>query len=134
MVQQHALCEIAFPDAVHGKPRRQTNITPRPRTIMLIMHTFALDDPSRVALQVAASAALVVAVLFFMWKLPASGERFFSWAPPLALISAWAGLAAVVFSILLWWLPAKDVWVTGILLVLDPAALCAGVLVLSRRR
>jgi len=90
----------------------------------------ALADGPRVALQVAGSAALVAAVLFFMWKLPASGERFYGWAPPLALMSAWAGLAGLAFSVLLWIMPMPDVWITGLLLVLDPAAMCAGLLVL----
>jgi hypothetical protein len=90
----------------------------------------ALDDVPRLTIQVIASLGLVAAVLWFMWKLPASGERFFAWAPPLALMSAWAGLVAVVISIVLWWLPGPDVWITGILLVLDPAALCGGILVL----
>ncbi len=94
------------------------------------MLTLALDDGTRVAIQVAASVALVVAVLVFMWKLPATGERFFGWAPPLALASAWAGLFAVFASIMLWWLPGTDWWITAIMLVLDPAAICAGVLVL----
>lgn len=89
-----------------------------------------MADGPRLTIQVAASLVLVAAVLWFMWKLPASGERFFTWAPPLALMSAWAGLIAVVFSIVLWWLPGPDVWLTGILLVLDPAALCGGILVL----
>lgn len=90
----------------------------------------ALSDGPRVTLQVIASIGLVIAVLVFMWKLPASGERFFGWAPPLALMSAWAGLIGVLFSVLLWIMPMPDLWITGILLVLDPAAICAGTLVL----
>ncbi len=91
---------------------------------------FAMTDGPRVTLQVLASLGLVAAVLFFMWKLPASGERFYGWGPPLALMSAWAGLIGVVFSLLLWIMPMPDLWVTAILLVLDPAAICAGTLVL----
>jgi hypothetical protein len=89
-----------------------------------------LADGPRVALQVVASAALVAGVLFFMWKLPASGERFYGWAPPLALMSAWAGLGGLAFSVLLWFTSVPDIWITGLLLVLDPAAVCAGILVL----
>jgi len=90
----------------------------------------ALSEGSRVTLQVVASLGLVAAVLFFMWKLPASGERFFGWGPPLALMSAWGGLIGIVFSLCLWFMPMPDLWITGILLVLDPAAICAGTLVL----
>ncbi len=90
----------------------------------------AISDGPRVTLQVIASIGLVIAVLVFMWKLPASGERFFAWAPPLALMSAWAGLIGIFFSVLLWVMPMPDLWITGILLVLDPAAICAGTLVL----
>lgn len=90
----------------------------------------AMSEGLRLTLQVAASAALVVAVLWAMWRLPVSGERFFGWGPPLALFSAWCGLAGIVLSALMWALPNPDVWVVWAMLVLDPAALCAGILVL----
>jgi hypothetical protein len=96
----------------------------------MLPFTLALDDGPRVAIQVIASIGLVLVVLGFMWRLPASGERFFGWAPPLALMSAWAGLLGVIFSVLLWIMPMPDLWITGILLVLDPAAMCAGILVM----
>lgn len=97
---------------------------------LMLCTTLALSEGLRVAIQVVASLALVAAVLLFMWKLPVSGERFFGWAPPLALLSAWCGLAAVILSILLWRLPSPDWWISTTLLILDPASLCFGVLVL----
>jgi hypothetical protein len=84
----------------------------------------------RLTLQLIVSAALVFGVLFFMWRLPKAGERFFAWAPPLALLSAWGGLVAVIGSGLLWVLPNPDTWVTLLFLVLDPLAIAAGVLVM----
>lgn len=84
----------------------------------------------RLTIQLIASAALVLAVLFFMWRMPKTGERFFAWAPPLALLSAWGGLAALVGSGLLWVLPSPDAWVTLLFLVLDPLAITCGILVM----
>ncbi len=81
-------------------------------------------------LQVVASALLVIAVFYWMWRLPATGERFYGWAPPLALASVWLGLAALVLSLLLWVLPYPDNWVATTFLVLDPGAIGAGALVL----
>lgn len=81
-------------------------------------------------LQVVASALLVVAVFWYMWRLPLTGDRYFGWAPPLALLSAWLGLAAVVVSGLLWVLPYPDRWVAATFLVLDPGAIGTGMLVL----
>jgi len=81
-------------------------------------------------LQVLASAALVIAVFYWMWRLPQTGEKYFGWAPPLALASVWLGLAAVIASALLWFLPYPDQWVAATFLVLDPGAIGAGALVL----
>ena len=49
-------------------------------------------------LQVLGSAALVIAVLWFMWRLPRRGESLFGWAPPMALFSPWLGLFAVAVT------------------------------------
>ena len=84
----------------------------------------------QITLQVFVSGLLVVAVLWFMWRLPRRGEMFFGWAPPLSLLSAWAGLLAVACSLLLWVLPFADAWVAAVLLLMDPAAIAAGTLVL----
>ena len=81
-------------------------------------------------LKLALSALLVVLVLAAMWRIPRRDESYFNWAPPLALISAWVGLIALVVSVLLWILPVADPIIALLLLVLDPAAVCAGVLVL----
>ena len=81
-------------------------------------------------IKIFASAALVMAVLWFMWRLPHRGDALDGWAPPLALLSAWLGLAGVVMSALLWVLPYPDRWITLLFLLLDPAAIAAGVLVL----
>ena len=101
-----------------------------PAFLLSCFPALAMSEGLRLTLQVGGSALLVIGVLFFMWKLPASGERFYGWAPVLARLSAQLGLLAVIFSIVLWWLPGPDVWITAILLALDPAALCSGVLVL----
>ncbi|MEE9212098.1 MAG: hypothetical protein V3U29_05535 [Phycisphaeraceae bacterium] len=84
----------------------------------------------RLTIQVVASAALVMAVLWGMWRLPRRGEALFDWAPPMALISPWAGVLALVTSVLLWVLPYPDRWVSLTFLLLDPGAIATGVLVL----
>lgn len=81
-------------------------------------------------IQLIASAALVAAVLLFMWRLPRRGEAFFGWAPPLALLSAWVGLAALIGTIVLWFLESPDTWLATLFLLLDPCAIATGVLVL----
>lgn len=84
----------------------------------------------RITLQVLASAALFVAVLWGMWRLPRSGESLLGWAPPMALLGPWAGATAVVVSLLLWVLPHPDRWVALTFLALEPLAIGSGVLVL----
>jgi len=91
--------------------------------------SLAMSDGLRVTLQVIASIALVVAVLWAMWRIPRRGERGFAFAPPLALFSAWLGLAAVALSIALWFVAAADVWIALVMLVINPGALTAGILV-----
>ena len=81
-------------------------------------------------LQVAASFALVGAVIYYMFRLPRSGEALYGWAPPLALLSVWSGLVAVLLSPLLWVVRYPDLWIAAFLLLLEPAALAAGTLVL----
>ena len=83
-----------------------------------------------ISLKLALSALLVAAVLVFMWRIPRRDESYFNWAPPLALISAWLGLIALAVSLLLWLLPRPGPVIALLLLVLDPAAVCAGTLVL----
>jgi hypothetical protein len=85
---------------------------------------------SQLALQLFISALIVIGVLIYMWRMPRNGERYFGWAPPLALASVWIGVVAVVLSGVLWWLPYPDRWLTVTFLAIDPAAICAGVLVL----
>ena len=65
----------------------------------------------RVAMQVGASVLLVAVVLYFMWRMPRRGDALAGWAPPLAFMSAWSGLLAVVFSALLWVLPYPVLWI-----------------------
>ena len=79
---------------------------------------------------VLASFSLVAAVLWFMFRMPASGAGLYPWAPSLALVSAWFGLGAVALAAALWSLDHADYWVALALLLVDPAALTAGVLVL----
>lgn len=78
-------------------------------------------------LKVAASIALVAAVLWWMWRRPVR-ESLYPWAPPLALASAWLGLLAAIFSAGLWFLPYPDRWLVVVLLLLDPGASASGVL------
>jgi len=80
--------------------------------------------------QVTASYVLVAVVLWFMWRLPRRGESLFGIAPIMALGSAWLGVAAVVTSVLLWWVAMPDWLLAVVLLLLDPGALALGVLVL----
>lgn len=89
-----------------------------------------LSPITRLTLQLLASAALVVAVLWFMWRLPRKNTATYAgWTPWLAIGSAWAGLFAVVSAGLLWVLPYPDRWLPWILLLLCPAAVGAAVLV-----
>ncbi len=81
-------------------------------------------------LQVTLSFVLVTMVLFFMWRLPRRGESFFGWAPPLALISVWAGLMAVVCAVITWFVSRPDPLIAASLLFVDPAAITTGTLVL----
>ena len=85
---------------------------------------------TQLTVQLLVSALIVIAVLWFMWRLPRDGERFFAWAPPLALISAWGGLVGLIYSGLLWVLPFPDRWLVLVFLILDPMAIGAGTLVL----
>lgn len=84
----------------------------------------------RLTVQVVVSCIIVLGVLWFMWRLPRRGESLFGWAPPMALLSVWAGLMAVVISLLLWFVPVPDVWLVALLLILDPGSIAAGTLVL----
>jgi len=82
------------------------------------------------AIQVGASLALVVAVLWFMWRLPNRNDSLFGWGPPLALFSPWAGLFAVISSVVLWFIATPDSWLPVAFQLLYPAAIGSGVLVL----
>lgn len=84
----------------------------------------------RVALQVAASALLVAVVLWWMWRLPRKNETLFAWAPPLGLLSAWCGVVALIGTALLWAAAQPDRWIAMLFLVIDPAAVASGTLVL----
>ncbi len=81
-------------------------------------------------LQVALSAFVVATVLWFMFRMPGRSDALVPWGAPLALLSVWLGVAAVVLSALLWVVQYRDIWITVVLLVLDPGTLAAGVLVL----
>jgi len=84
-----------------------------------------------VNMQVAASIFVVVVVLVVVWRLPRKGARWFGWAPPLALGSAWAGLLSTMVSIALWLLSVGQNWLISLLfLLLVPGSLTAGILVL----
>ena len=81
-------------------------------------------------LQVALSFLLVAVVLFFMWRLPRRGESFFGWAPPLALVSAWTGLIAVICAVVTWFVSRPDPLIAASFLFVDPVAIAMGALVL----
>jgi len=82
-----------------------------------------------VTTQVIASAFIVLAVLWWMWRLPRKGATYDAWAAPLALGSAWAGLLGLVLSLLLWLVPFPDALVVALFLVIDPIAIGTGTLV-----
>jgi len=86
----------------------------------------------QLTLQVVISGLIVLAVLWFMWRIPRKNDTFFTWAPPLAFMSPWAGLAALIGSATLWALSANhaDQTVVILFLGLDPGAIATGVLVL----
>lgn len=81
-------------------------------------------------MQVSLAILITATVLWFMFRIPRRGESFYEWAPPLALFSAWMGLAALTLSGLLWLMELSDQWVALGLLLVDPATLTAGILVL----
>jgi len=83
----------------------------------------------RLTFQVVVSVLIVLAVLWWMWRLPRRDGAWFGWAPPLALVSAWSGMIGLILSLLLWILPYPDSWLVLVFLVLDPAAIGAGTLV-----
>ena len=85
---------------------------------------------SQLTIQLIVSALIVLAVLWFMWRLPRSGDKYFSWAPPLAFISAWMGLLGLVLSVVVRWLRYPDTWVALLFLMIDPIAIGTGTLVL----
>lgn len=84
----------------------------------------------RLTIQVIASLVLVVAVLWAMWRWPRKDESLFAWAPPLALFSAWVGLGALAFTVVIWFVYFPDRWLPVAFLLLDPATIGAGILVL----
>lgn len=82
-----------------------------------------------------ASAALVVGVLWFMWRLPRRGlNTLTTTGPVLALGGVWLGVASVAASAGLWWSGRPDWLVTVTFLLLDPVTIAAGVLVLWLQR
>jgi hypothetical protein len=81
-------------------------------------------------IQLLVSAAIVLAVLWFMWRLPRDTESLWGWGPPLALLGPWSGLAAVIISTLLWRADKPDAWLPIVFLILDPVSIGSGVLVL----
>jgi hypothetical protein len=84
----------------------------------------------QVAIQVAASVGLVVAVLWWMWRLPRENEALFGWGPPLGLLSAWCGAVSILGTACLWIAPQPDKWIAMLFLILEPAAVAGGILVL----
>lgn len=81
-------------------------------------------------LQVLISALIVAAVLWWMWRMPRKDESLYGWGPPMALGSAWAGLAAIAATLLLWLVPFADQLLVLVFLVLDPASIAMGTLVM----
>ena len=87
-------------------------------------------NPQLLVVLVSLSIAAVAGVIWAMWRLPPSGADHDGWAPWLALGSCWLGLAGLAVSGLLWVVAAPDLWLPAALLLLDPGAIAAGVLVL----
>ena len=93
-----------------------------------------MSDRLLVTIEVIVSGLIVAGVLWYMWRLPPGGESVRGAAPFLALGSVWLGLTALIASLALWWVAVPDNWLTVIFLVLDPAAIGTGVLVLWANR
>ena len=79
------------------------------------------------------SVLLVAVVIWLMWRLPVK-DGSAGWTPAVALLSPWAGLAAVLGSAGLWGLPYPDRWLPVLLFGLDPVAIGSGTLVLWAHR
>ena len=99
---------------------------------MMIVAGLAIENSAgaRLTLLVLGSALLVVAVFWFMWRLPQRGDLLAGWAAPLALLSAWGGVVSAVATTLLWLLPSPDLWLAIVFLLAYPATIGAGVFVL----
>ena len=81
----------------------------------------------RVAAEVTVSILVVAGVLWWMWRLPRRGETGYTWAPLLALGSAWSGLIAAGSGAALWVVTHPDSWLPLVLLILAPGAIAAGI-------
>lgn len=86
------------------------------------------------AVKLISSALIVLGVLVFMWRLPKAGASVLAASPLLALLAPWAGLLSVAGSILIWFVSYPDPWLVALFLVVDPAAIALGVLVLWIQR
>lgn len=92
--------------------------------------TMAMSPAVRTAAQVAGALLLVGAVLWWMWRLPRRSGLPPASAAWLALLSPWAGLAALATAAGMWLTAWADLLLTVTLLALAPLAVGAGVLVL----
>ncbi len=81
--------------------------------------------------QLALYIFLIVAVIYYMWKLQGDTKKYYGWAPPLAISAVWTGLIAMAGSIAIWFSPINfNSWLITSLLFLDPFTITTAILVL----
>ena len=72
------------------------------------------------------SALLVATVFWCMWRVPPRVTALTPWAPWLALISPWLGVAALGCAVAVWPAGHADPLVAITLMVLSPGAIASG--------
>ncbi len=69
------------------------------------------DETIRLTIQVLASAAVIYAVIWWVFRMPGPAVTNSAAAPVLAFCSVWVGLLSVVVGAWLWFTAKEDIWV-----------------------
>jgi len=85
-----------------------------------------MSDEIRLTLQVIVSILFILAVLWALWRLPASEDADGGFAPVLAFASPWLGVAAALSGVALWFVADSSVGIAVVVCVALYAAALAG--------